>query len=226
MLNSMGTTSAQEEGFNRQESDTADELSTLFATTSRAHRGAESSTTSSPKKPSSSLQSGHYFNIQGTPLFLAPEVANGCLPSESSDIWSFGCLLIEMASGLYPWHEWTQGEGSIPLEMIVFHIASAVDPPALLPDYGGKAAQCQSFLSFLHDCLQLDPVVRPSAKSLLQHAFLKEQMEDGSATVVGGSERPVMDDDDDGLESAPLALSRNLMSIVPNDSLAEPSDCF
>ena len=37
---------------------------------------------------------------------MAPEIINQTKVGRKSDIWSFGCVLIEMASGKGPWSEY------------------------------------------------------------------------------------------------------------------------
>ena len=45
------------------------------------------------------------IETMGTRLFQAPEILCGAFPSTSSDIWSFGCVLVEMYTGLLPYSE-------------------------------------------------------------------------------------------------------------------------
>lgn len=170
------------------------------------------------------------FAIQGTPLFLAPEVANGCLPTEASDIWSFGCVLIEMASGCYPWHEWTEGRNDIPLEMVVFHIGFATKPPILIEEYAPKASANALFMDLMTSCLRLDPVARPTARQLLSHPFFKQTLledtqEDGHHTTRDDMDVTEESGDLDGAASGPV-LSGNVMSLVPNDSMAGASGVY
>lgn len=134
-------------------------------------------------------------SIQGTPLFLAPEVAKGCLPTVASDIWSFGCMLIELATGEYPWHEWTGGQ-PVPLEMIIFRIGFAQQPPQLDPELAPEAAFDPSFTSLLRACLQFDPCDRMKASELLEHEFFQIYLhgdeESDMATMEEGPETPLL----------------------------------
>ena len=43
--------------------------------------------------------------LKGSIPWMAPEVINQTKKGRKSDIWSFGCTLLEMSSGLNPWHE-------------------------------------------------------------------------------------------------------------------------
>ena len=42
--------------------------------------------------------------MQGSIYWMAPEVAKGKGYSAKVDIWSLGCLLLEMLTGQQPWH--------------------------------------------------------------------------------------------------------------------------
>ncbi|XP_044501219.1 mitogen-activated protein kinase kinase kinase 18-like [Mangifera indica] len=98
----------------------------------------------------------------GTPMFMAPEVARGQHQGFCSDIWAFGCTVIEMAGGGAPWPDATD-----PLT-VLYRIAYSSE----LPDF-------PSFLSnqakdFLSKCLRREPKERWTATQLLKHPFLGE----------------------------------------------------
>ena len=42
---------------------------------------------------------------KGTPHWMAPESVTEAQYNVQSDIWSLGCTLLELATGLPPWHE-------------------------------------------------------------------------------------------------------------------------
>ena len=141
-------------------------------------------------------RSGKSVPLQGTALFLAPEVVNESLPTEASDIWSLGCLVIELATGQYPWSELTDAMIEPPNDhAIAFFISQAQSPPSLNPTYCPAATLANEELrDFLSQCLSMDPCLRPTAKQLLHHRFLLErhhgcnEEEDDDAMALTGGE--------------------------------------
>jgi len=56
---------------------------------------------------------------------MAPEVIRHANSGKPADIWSLGCVLIEMATGNPPWNQFSQEVTAM------FHIAMTNDPPAV-----------------------------------------------------------------------------------------------
>lgn len=100
--------------------------------------------------------------IGGTPLFMAPEVAQGKEQGFPADIWSLGCTVIEMASGASPWPNVTDPA------TLLYTIAFSDDSPPI-PDSLSDQAK-----DFLEKCLRRDPRHRWTAKQLLGHPFLQQ----------------------------------------------------
>jgi len=97
--------------------------------------------------------------LQGTIAFMAPEVLRGDNYGRSCDIWSLGCLIIEMATGKPPW-----GASDVSNHLaLIFRIACAHTPPTV-PDTLSPALRDLALR-----CLELDPAMRPSARELLLH---------------------------------------------------------
>ena len=126
-------------------------------------------------------QSGGGWN-RGTPLWMSPEVCSGKeRASKASDIWSFGCLVLEMLSDNHlPWPDFHRGMN---IMTILYAIASAKKPPpfpAVLSDEGKD---------FLSHCLEIDPSLRWTAAQLSDHPFLRihaEIPDGGDDEVVEG----------------------------------------
>ena len=101
--------------------------------------------------------------MTGTPMYMSPEVIRGGNLGRHGavDIWSLGCVILEMATGRRPWanmdNEWA----------IMYHIAQG-DPPQL----PSKDQLSDSGIDFLKRCFERDPSVRASAVELLQHDWI------------------------------------------------------
>jgi len=102
-----------------------------------------------------------------TPLWTAPEVLVGDYNSKV-DIWSLGCVLIEMASAKPPWSEQNFEN---PFRAL-YHIGNTNSIPKI-PD--NVSDQCRNFILC---CLRRDPDKRPSAADCLRHPWLAEDEED------------------------------------------------
>ncbi|XP_051122744.1 mitogen-activated protein kinase kinase kinase YODA-like [Andrographis paniculata] len=101
------------------------------------------------------------LSFKGSPYWMAPEViwnSNGY--SLAVDIWSLGCTVLEMATASPPW---SQYEGVA----AVFKIGNSKEMPTI-PDYLSEEGK-----EFVRLCLQRNPLHRPTAVQLLEHAFVK-----------------------------------------------------
>ena len=104
--------------------------------------------------------------ITGTPMYMSPEVIRGESAqrfSGAADIWSLGCVLLEMVTGRRPWstldNEWA----------IMYNIASGNPPQMPTNDQLSPAG-----LDFLRRCFERDPKKRSTASELLQHPWIVE----------------------------------------------------
>lgn len=91
---------------------------------------------------------------KGTVPFMAPELFDGSCNSPSSDVWSVGCTMVQMATGKQPWSEFHQiGE-----QCVMFQICLKDLPiPSSLPPLLKKV---------IADCLEKDVAKRPTAREL------------------------------------------------------------
>ncbi|XP_024160147.1 cysteine-rich receptor-like protein kinase 41 isoform X2 [Rosa chinensis] len=94
---------------------------------------------------------------RGTPYWMAPEVICGTGHDFSADIWSVGCTVIEMATGIPPWNQQFETVATF------FYCVGTSKSHPPIPDHLSPAAK-----DFLHECLQKEPTVRPSASELLK----------------------------------------------------------
>jgi serine/threonine protein kinase len=101
--------------------------------------------------------------LKGSVPWMAPEVIkqNG-QAGRRSDVWSFGCVLIEMATAKQPWGGFDNHMAAM------FKIAMTQETPPL-PE--SLSEVCQDFIS---QCTRREKTARPHASELLLHAFLRD----------------------------------------------------
>ncbi|KAI2606748.1 hypothetical protein GGR54DRAFT_407128 [Hypoxylon sp. NC1633] len=103
-------------------------------------------------------------SMQGSVFWMAPEVIRpqGEGYSAKVDIWSLGCVVLEMFAGRRPWSK-EEAVGAI------YKIANGETPP-IADDV--RDAISPYALGFMLDCFTVDPRERPTAERLLrQHEF-------------------------------------------------------
>lgn len=121
----------------------------------------------------------HRPSLQGSVFWMAPEVVKQTSYTRKADIWSLGCLVVEMISGTHPWANLNQMQA-------LFKIGSLAKPS--LPDEISAAA-----VDFLNKTFELDYNKRPSAEELLKHPFITEEfvrsssVEGSTSTFSGGA---------------------------------------
>lgn len=119
--------------------------------------GAKISDFGISKKMETSIQAKR-ASLQGSVYWMAPEVVRQIAHTEKSDIWSVGCLIIEMFTGKHPFPEFSQMQA-------IFRIGTHTTPE--LPE--NCTPECKDFLK---KTFTIDYRERPSAKDLLKHPFL------------------------------------------------------
>ncbi|RNF05069.1 protein kinase [Trypanosoma conorhini] len=118
------------------------------------------------KRPSDLL-----FTVTGTPRFMAPEVVNadatkGLGYNQKADIWSLGCVALELATCQAPFSylDTTRGMG------IFMYISKLADTPDLSVIEDGNPY----LYAFIKACLCVDPEKRPTAQELVHHDLMQE----------------------------------------------------
>ncbi|KAM6494311.1 hypothetical protein JOM56_010672, partial [Amanita muscaria] len=112
--------------------------------------------------------------VVGSPYWMAPEVIEQIGATTASDIWSVGCVVIELLEGHPPYHN---------LEPMpaLFRIVQDDCPP--IPEGASPIVK-----DFLYHCFQKDYNLRVSAKKLLRHPWMvsaRKQLAEGK--VRGGN---------------------------------------
>ncbi|MBE7182559.1 MAG: protein kinase [Terriglobus roseus] len=110
-------------------------------------------------KPAAERQ-GRQNSMQGTPMYMSPEAIKGetsLARPGAVDIWSLGCVVLEMATGRRPWatldNEWA----------IMYNIAQGN-----VPQLPARDQLTPEGIDFLRRCFERDPNRRASAAELLQ----------------------------------------------------------
>ncbi|XP_059661807.1 mitogen-activated protein kinase kinase kinase YODA-like isoform X2 [Cornus florida] len=128
------------------------------------------------------------LSLKGSPYWMAPEVirnSNGC--NLAVDVWSLGCTVLEMATTKPPW---SQYEGVAAL----FKIGNSKELPAI------PAHLSDDGKDFVRQCLQRNPLHRPTAAQLLEHPFVKD---------AAPLERPVLNSEPPGAATASINAVRS-----------------
>ncbi|KIY70933.1 Pkinase-domain-containing protein [Cylindrobasidium torrendii FP15055 ss-10] len=100
----------------------------------------------------------HRASLQGSVFWMAPEVVKQSGHTQKADIWSVGCLVVEMLTGEHPWAQLTQMQA-------IFKIGSSSKPE--IPS--DISAEAQDFLT---KTFELDQDARPSASEALAHPWI------------------------------------------------------
>lgn len=103
-------------------------------------------------------------SMQGSVFWMAPEVirSQGQGYSAKVDIWSLGCVVLEMFAGKRPWSK-EEAIGAI------YKLGSLNQAPPIPDDV--SAVVGVEGLSFMFDCFTIDPTERPTAETLLRAPF-------------------------------------------------------
>lgn len=107
-------------------------------------------------------------SMQGSVFWMAPEVirSQGQGYSAKVDIWSLGCVVLEMFAGRRPWSK-EEAIGAI------YKLGSLNQAPPIPDEVSSNISAAA--LGFMLDCFTIDPSERPTAETLTQHQFCVEK---------------------------------------------------
>ncbi|KIJ54808.1 hypothetical protein M422DRAFT_240892 [Sphaerobolus stellatus SS14] len=115
--------------------------------------------------------------VVGSPYWMAPEVIEQSGATTASDIWSVGCVVIELLEGKPPYH-------FLDPMPALFRIVQDDCPP--IPEGASPIVK-----DFLYHCFQKDCNLRISAKKLLRHPWMMVARRQVQGKVKSGVERPL-----------------------------------
>ncbi|EHL01995.1 putative Serine/threonine-protein kinase STE11 [Glarea lozoyensis 74030] len=98
-------------------------------------------------------------SLQGSVFWMAPEVVKQTSYTRKADIWSLGCLVVEMMTGTHPFPDCSQLQA-------IFKIGGAKISPTIPENASDEA------VTFLKQTFEVEHVKRPSAEELLFSPFL------------------------------------------------------
>jgi len=117
----------------------------------------------------SSTLSHEAKSMRGSPYWMSPEHIRGAGCGRRADVWSFGCVLLEMLTGKPPWHT-EAARGQFAIFAVLNTIVSSTGPPPMPP--------AESMPPHLHEllsaCFERDTAVRPTTAELQTHPWVVE----------------------------------------------------
>lgn len=109
--------------------------------------------------PSTGKRGGPRVSLQGSVFWMAPEVVKQTAYTRKADIWSLGCLIVEMFTGSHPHPNCTQLQA-------IFKIGNSSEARPDMPENASAEAK-----EFLERTFEIEHEKRPSADELLSYAF-------------------------------------------------------
>ncbi|CAH2060028.1 unnamed protein product [Thlaspi arvense] len=147
------------------------------------------------------------YPFVGTPVYMSSESVDDGTVERSLDLWSLGCIVLEMYTGKYPW----LGVSLDDLQGILVEGLLGEDNAPKIPETVPLDAR-----QFLEKCFARMPQDRGSASELLLHPFLIGD-DPKTAVVPAGGERRLMGSRIRKLEDIPKNSSKlKTVSVRPS----------
>ncbi|CAK9442388.1 uncharacterized protein LODBEIA_P61310 [Lodderomyces beijingensis] len=117
------------------------------------------------KKNSDIYANNANMSMKGTIFWMAPEVINNQSEGYSAkvDIWSLGCVVLEMFAGKRPW----SNEAAI---SVIYKAGKEKKAPPIPADIRHLVSQEAEL--FINRCFTIEPTARPTAEQLLRDPFV------------------------------------------------------
>ncbi|KAL7423239.1 Protein kinase of the Mitotic Exit Network [Cryptotrichosporon argae] len=117
--------------------------------------------------------------VVGSPYWMAPEVIEQSGATTASDIWSVGCVVVELLEGKPPY-------GDLAPMQALWRIVQ--DESMRIPEGASPIVK-----DFLYHCFQKDPNLRVSAKKLLRHPWMQSARKTLDSAATHAASRPKAD---------------------------------
>ncbi|KAJ6692842.1 CCR4-NOT TRANSCRIPTIONAL COMPLEX SUBUNIT CAF120-RELATED [Salix purpurea] len=101
------------------------------------------------------------YQYRGTPCYMSPESVQFAEITPALDIWSLGCIVVEMITGRIAW-------GNLDSKELFNKLVSGNESPEI-PEYISESGK-----DFLRRCFELDHRYRWTADALLTHPFVDD----------------------------------------------------
>lgn len=102
------------------------------------------------------------MSVAGSVPWMAPEVFQQKGYSGKADIWSLGCLTLEMLAGNRPWNQ-------LSIVQVMMSVGGEGKAPPIPPEVAEQASP--ACLHLLKVCFEVLPEKRPSSSRLLEHIW-------------------------------------------------------
>lgn len=107
----------------------------------------------------------------GTSYYMAPERIKGLAYTITSDVWSLGLTILEVASNRFPFP--AEGEPPLgPIDLLSYVVNMKV--PELQDDEKAGVKWSRALRDFIERCLEKEPTKRPGPHKMISHPFIKK----------------------------------------------------
>ncbi|GAK66774.1 STE protein kinase [Moesziomyces antarcticus] len=107
----------------------------------------------------------------GTSYYMAPERIRGLAYTITSDVWSLGLTILEVASNRFPFP--AEGEPPLgPIDLLSYVVNMKV--PELQDDDKAGVKWSRALRDFIERCLEKEPTKRPGPHKMISHPFIRK----------------------------------------------------